>query len=109
MDIKDMRLGDVWELLRVIGPSKTSHSWQVGQKVFIRTLSYHYIGRVAAVTDTDVVLDEASWVADSGRWNHALTTGELSEVEPYPGSVVVHRGVIVDHCRWDHDLPREVK
>jgi hypothetical protein len=84
-------------------------SYEVGKSYFFRTVTYHYLGQVAQLTDTDIVLINASWVADSGRWSEALKTGKLSEVEPYPDPVIIQRAAVVDATIWRHDLPKEVK
>lgn len=82
----------------------------VGNKVFIRAVTYHYLGRVVGLTDTEILLDQASWVADSGIFSVACKTGTLSEVEPYPDGVIsVARGAVVDVSTWQHALPRERK
>ena len=78
-----------------------------GQSVFVRTMTYHYIGRLLESDPLTIVLDDASWVADSGRWHTALAEGVLREVEPYPGKVTINRGTVVDISEWLHDLPRE--
>ena len=59
--------------------------------------------------DGFLTLDDAAWIADSGRWAAALATGSLSEVEPFPGSVMVSMGAVVDVSPWKHALPRETK
>jgi hypothetical protein len=82
----------------------------VGKFVFVRTVTYHYTGRLSAITEDMLVLDDASWIADSGRWAQALTQpGILSEVEPYPGQCLVARAAIVDISEWKLALPREQK
>jgi hypothetical protein len=87
--------------------SQLEHAYPVGEAVYVRTVTYHYTGRISRVTPGEVVLTDAAWVADSGRWAAALATGSLSEVEPYPeGEVAISRGAIVDVCRWAHALPR---
>ena len=85
-----------------------SHSFEIGMKYVIRTVTMIYTGRLLAMTDTDLLLDDAAWIADTGRWHEALTTGRFSEVEPYPSTVIVSRGAIVDATRWAHPLPRDV-
>jgi hypothetical protein len=81
----------------------------VGCKVFIRTVTMHYTGRIVALTESVIVLADAAWIADSGRFHDALRTGKLSEVEPFLNSVYVARGALVDVTMWDHDLPRTQK
>lgn len=85
--------------------------WCVGQCYLIRTVTYHVLGRLAWVGPTELVLEDASWVADSGRWHEALAKGVLSEVEPAPapGAAIVGRGAIVDAYPWHHPLPRIAK
>jgi len=109
MKIDDLTIAQAKELTRLFSGSGRSHSFQVGASYIIRTLSYHYTGRLVDVTDSDIVLEDAAWIADSGRWATALETGELSEVEPYPDRVIINRSVIVDVSVWQHALPRKTK
>lgn len=81
-----------------------------GQAVFIRTVTHHYTGRVVSITDRWLVIEDAAWIADDGRFSAALSSGELSEVEPYPdGAVWIGVGAILDVSEWHHDLPRQVR
>lgn len=85
------------------------HSLVVGKSYFIRTVTFHYTGKLKAVTKSDLVLSDAAWIADSGRWADALKNGTLNEVEPYPGEVVISRAAIVDASEWKHPLPSAQK
>jgi hypothetical protein len=80
-------------------------------KVFIRTVTYFYTGRVIGQDDREIVLDHAAWIADTGRYADAMRTGVFSEVEPYPPEVVVRiqRSAIVEIVGWIHDLPKDQK
>ena len=88
---------------------KVSSPLKVGASVFVRTVTFHYTGKVVQLTDQEIVLDDAAWIADSGRWSAALATGSLNEVEPYPGIVSIARTAVVDVTSWAHPLPRTVK
>jgi len=81
----------------------------VGNSVLIRTVTYFQVGRITHLDALEVVLDDASWIADTGRFNEALRTGVFSEVEPLLGPVSVSRGAIVDVVTWSHPLPKDVK
>ena len=104
------------KILTLIGddepvPTQVTHSISIGETYLIRTVTMHYAGRVIQITDSDIVLQDAAWIADTGRYSEALRNGQLSEVEPYPDGdpVIVSRAVIVDLARWNHPLPRKVK
>jgi uridine phosphorylase len=105
--IDDLTIAELRELGSLF--LRPTSSLKTGANYFIRTGTYHYIGTLRTVNTGELVLSDASWVADSGRWNKALTTGELSEVEPYPDDVVISRSAVVDVTVWRHALPREVK
>lgn len=81
----------------------------VGDSILIRTVTMIQVGKVRTIENDFLVLDDASWVADTGRFSGALTDGTLNEVEKCPGWVLVGRGSIVDVFPWSHPLPKETK
>lgn len=86
------------------------HPYVIGEKYFIRTVTFYFTGRLVEVTAHELVLEEACWIADTGRFNVALAKGELGETEPYPdGRVMIGRGALVDASVWKHALPRSQK
>ncbi len=98
------------ELLETTGSkSGTSHSFVIGKQYLIRTVTFYYTGTLQAVTDTDLLLADAAWIADTGRFHDCLKTGELNEVEPFTDNVIIPRGAIIDATFWNHNLPRNQK
>jgi hypothetical protein len=81
----------------------------INQNVFVRTVTQYFTGRLLEVEDGFLRLEDAAWIADTGRFSSALTTGKLNEVEPYPGDVFVALSAVVDVCAWQHELPRQVR
>lgn len=80
--------------------------YRVGENYFIRTVTFHYTGKLTAVFDQEIVLENAAWIADDGRFADALKKGTFNEVEPYPvGEVVIGRGAIVDATPVSFPLP----
>ncbi len=79
----------------------------MGKKVFIRTVTYHLVGKVESVGEL-VELSDASWVADSGRFMQAIKDGTLNEVEPV-GTAYVNPAAITDLFPWEHELPTRQK
>ena len=84
-------------------------SLKVGDKVFLRTVTYHYTGEIATLDDETMILKKAAWVADSCRFSKSVEKGVFSELEIYPSDmpVFINRKAIVDTCRVQWDLPRE--
>ena len=116
LDIESLTLGQIRAIQAlalgvpsIAAPPPVTYPYHVGDNVFIRTVTYHYTGKIAAITPGEIVLSDAAWIADSGRFHVALATGTLSEVEPYPAGVVISRGAIVDVSPWAHPLPRVAK
>ena len=79
-----------------------------GLSYFFRTVTYHMVGRVKEVVGDFIMLEDASWVADSGRFMNAIKEGVLDEVEPV-GIAFVHLSAIVDAFPWVHKLPSKQK
>jgi hypothetical protein len=75
---------------------------------FFRTITYHLIGRVVRRFGNFLQLEDASWVADSGRFMDAIKNGNLNEVEPV-GSAWVNISAVTDFFPWKHKLPTEQK
>lgn len=84
--------------------------WEVGKNYVVRTVTMIDVGRLIEVTPQELVLEDAAWIADTGRWNVFLKDGVYSESEPFPnGRVIVGRGAIIDAVEWKHGLIRKVK
>ena len=80
----------------------------IGQKLFIRTVTYHLVGKLTKIIGNLWQLEDASWVADSGRFMNAIKDGSLDEVEPV-GEAFVNSNSIVDIFPWKHNLPNKQK
>lgn len=83
--------------------------WKVGQAYLIRTITFSWTGRLTAVTDHELVLEDAAWIAHLGRYHEAVDAGHLEEIEPREGPVILGRAAIVDAVEWHADLPRQAK
>ena len=98
------------------GDEKTSSNdnpYQIGKNYFIRTVTMSLCGKLVKAEDKELVLENAAWIADTGRFSNFVREGTISssaEIEPFPeGEVIVGRGSIVDACIWKHELPKEQK
>lgn len=77
----------------------------VGEKFFFRTVTYHLTGRVKRVIGSILELENAAWIADSGRFMQAIKNGELKEVEPV-GRAYINIQAVTDFFPWKHKLPQ---
>lgn len=93
-----------------IGTDTDSH-WHVGKNYFIRTVTHHLVGKLIKVTDKELVLTEASWIADDGMFSVAMKTGSFDEIEPYlkDSEVIIGRGSLIDAVIFNFELPTEKK
>lgn len=84
--------------------------WRIGKNYFIRTVTHHHTGRLAAVTDKELVLENAAWIADDGRFTNSLAKCEFNEVEMFPANarVIIGRGSLIDAVEIT-DIPQSQK
>ena len=104
LEIEKLTIGEARQIAALFGnvtalqPSKDGDAhWKIGGKYFIRTVTHHLTGKLVAVTDKELVLEQAAWIADDGRLHDALKAGgKFNEVEPFVNPVIVGRGSLID-------------
>jgi hypothetical protein len=99
MNIEELTIAQAREISRLFGSPQASqsHPYTIGSPYFIRTVTHHHTGRLVEVTEHELVLEDAAWIADSGRFADAIVSGSFSEVEPFPdGQVIIGRSAIID-------------
>lgn len=98
MDINKLTIGEAKELSKLFGGQSCDNSaWEIGENYLIRTVTMIDTGRLVAVTANELVLEDAAWIADTGRFAQAVEKAEFNEVEPFPsGCVIIGRGAIID-------------
>ena len=89
--------------------SGTNVPFEIGEKYFIRTVTYFATGKVKRITGQFLELEDAAWIADTGRFQQAIMNGVLNEVEPVEVPMYVNINSITDAFVWKHKLPREQK
>lgn len=111
MDIDNLTVKEFKHIQSLLKSPDSSHPYKIGKNYFIRTVTHHLTGRLIKVTPKELVLEEAAWIADDGRFHDALKTGNLNEVEPFPKDeeVIIGRGSLIDAVIWKHKLPGEQK
>ena len=99
MKIDDVTIGEARQLAALFQSPAASDNvaWELGKVYLIRTVTMIDTGRLVLVTPQELVLEDAAWIADTGRFADALKKAEFGEVEPFPdGRVIVGRGAVID-------------
>lgn len=98
MNIDELTIGEAKALAALFCNKQHDDSaWIIGKIYLIRTVTMIDTGRLVAVTQQELVLEEAAWIADTGRFADAVKSAKFNEVEPFPdGRVIVGRGGIID-------------
>lgn len=110
MNLDNLTFGEMKQIKAMLGgQSDAAHPYEVGACYLVETVTKYYLGRLSSVTAGELVLDEASWIADTGRFHECLRDGTASEVEPCPGKVIIGRGAVVAVLPWGKPLLRVVK
>lgn len=109
MDLDNLTIKEVKHIQSLLKGPDISSPYHLGENYFIRTITHHYTGKLIRITSKELVLEDAAWIADDGRFMNAIKDGTLNEIEPYQDDVVIGRGAILDATIWRHKLPREQK
>jgi len=84
-----------------------------GGVMLVETVTKFFVGEVVSVHPQEIVLCNACWVANTGRYHEFLSTGDggdYMELEPcQDGPVIIGRGSIVDAQPYAHGLIRVAK
>jgi len=83
--------------------------FKIGSAYFIRTVTYFATGKVKAIVGQFLILDDAAWIADTGRFSDAMAKGIMSEVEPVNVDMFINLNSITDAFPWSFKLPTEQK
>jgi dTDP-D-glucose 4,6-dehydratase len=112
MNIDDMKHGDLKAIAAMFGGQSQpqSSAYKVGEKRMFRTVTHIITGEIVSIHSDGVIVRDAAWIADTGRYADAVAKSTFSEVEPYPdgAEVVVNLSAMIDSCIIS-DLPRVQK
>lgn len=108
MNIDNLTIGEAMQIAEMVGGGKNPDDthWKIGKCYLIRTVTMVQTGRLVKVCPQELVLEDAAWIADTGRFADALISSEFNEVEPFPpGPVIIGRQSIIDAVQIK-DAPR---
>lgn len=92
---------------------ENKYKLEIGKNYFIRSVTYHYVGKLVQIDEKGIWLEQCSWIADSGRFHDALHHGidknSDSEIEPFLSVVYLNGDSVVDMTEYLHQLPKKQK
>lgn len=90
---------------------EAEHPYEIGKKYVFRGALMIDAGELVAVFPGELVIKNAAWIADTGRWATFLT-GKTKpvEVEPYPKDklVILNRSSIMEAVELDAVFDKQV-
>lgn len=99
INIDELTIGQARELAKMMSAEKVAGngtSIKVGGKYLCLTLGHYYAGRVVAITDTDIVLNDCTMIYGAGVVSAAVKSGKWEEAdEQTMNGVILQRGAIV--------------
>jgi len=77
--------------------------YEIGKKYHVRTVTMAIAGTLKDVYEKELVFENASWVADSGRFSEYLKNPKevVRETEPFKHDVIVNREAVIDATEMD--------
>lgn len=98
MNIDELTIKEARELAALFNQRSSDPSpYEIGETYLVRTVTMIDTGVVVRVTQQEIILRDAAWIADTGRFADALKKAEFSEVEPFPdGEVIINRSAVID-------------
>ncbi len=69
---------------------------EISKVYAFRTVTMIYTGRLKAINNLELLVDEAAWIPETERWADFVDTGAHKEAEPYKRPVVISRGALLD-------------
>ena len=99
MNIEELTLKQIREIqsIGIAAQPVAESAWEIGKIYLIRTVTMIDTGVLVGVTQQELILEDAAWIADTGRFSDALKSLSFNEVEPFPdGRVIIGRGAVID-------------
>ena len=82
--------------------------WEIGKNYMIRTVTMIQVGKLVNIDEFEIILQDAAWIAETGRFTDFLLKGMVKEVEPFPdGNIAIGRGSLIDATKWNFELLRK--
>ncbi len=105
MNLEELTLGQIKEIQTMCGTkNKNEAPFKIGEKYFIRTATYFHLGRLKELSGKWLILEDVSWIADTGRFYDFLKDGTCNEYESFQDDVYIPLDSVIDITKWKHEL-----
>ena len=72
MELGDLKLKDLEKLKCFFSNEKCEDTaFEVGKAYLIRTVTFYYTGKLSRITSKELILEDAAWIPDTGRFNES--------------------------------------
>ena len=95
----ELSIKDLKEIIGTNGKRESSSNetfLEIGENYLIRTVTMIYSGKIKDIKGNEIILEQAAWIADTGRFADNLKSCEFSEVEPYVNDVIIFKTSFLD-------------
>lgn len=80
-------------------------NFEIGKNYYIETLTKYWVGKVVSLSATEVVLQGAAWIADTGLFTDFLRDGKAQNLEvEIVGDWQIPVALITGASPWKHKL-----
>lgn len=105
MEIENLTLKQLREINSLTTKqSSIKHPFKIGEKYFIRTATFFQLGRLKEICGKWLILEDAAWIADTGRFHEFLKDGKCNEYEAFVDNVFIPIDSVIDITIWSHSL-----
>lgn len=103
-ELDKLTIGEFKEISAFLSNKKEPFPYNIGDNVFIRTVTMYYVGKINNLLGQWIVLSNAVWVSDTGVFHNFLKDGTCIEYEGFIDDMSVHINSIIDITIWKHNL-----
>lgn len=84
--------------------AKKEHAFEVGKRYLFQTVTLYWLGTIVGITEGEIVITDAAWVADMGKASSFFGGNDPNESESLPAGkeMILSRGALVAVIEAQH-------
>ena len=110
INIDDLTIAQVKEIKNMLNSDIDKKTpFKIGENWLFRTVTHIDTGKIKAIHGNLITLEQAAWIADTGRFSDSLNdTSLFNEVEPYKNDCVINIDALIDATKIDALITSQV-